>query len=136
MDALAGAITTRLSGEIENLQVDGRMIPSPTVPSIDVYPADPFQQPLAMGKGNNQFFFTVRARVGTADNEGGQDLLLAMMDPDAGTSVAQAIMYDRTLGGVVGKVNVAEGPSAYGLFADAGGEGAYVGCTWTVQVIR
>ena len=134
MDALASQIATRLVA-IEDLQVDGRFIPNPTPPAIDVYPADPFQQPLAMGKGNNQFSLTVRARVGTADSEGGQDLLLSMMDPQAAPSVAQAIMFSRTLGGVVGKVNVSAGPSAFGVFGDAGGQGSLLGCTWTVQVI-
>lgn len=134
MDALASQISTRLAG-IQDLQVDGRFIPNPSPPAIDVYPADPFQQPLAMGKGNNWFNLTVRARVGATDSEGGQDLLLSMMDPEATTSVAQAIMYDRDLGGVVGRVNVSEGPSAFGVFLDAGGQGNLLGCTWTVQVI-
>lgn len=135
MDALASQISTRLTAQIENLQVDGRFIPNPTPPAIDVYPAEEFQPPLAYGKGNNYFNFTVRARVGTTDNEGGQDLLLAMMDPTATTSVAQAVMYDRTLGGTVHKAHVAEGPSAFGVFADAGGQANRLGCTWTVQVI-
>lgn len=135
MDALANQINTRLSPNITDLQVDGRFIPNPTPPAVDVYPADPFQHPLDFGKGNNLFFLTVRARVLTADNEGGQDLLLSMMDPEAATSVAQAVMYDRTLSGTVGKVNVSEGPSAFGVFLDAGGQGNLLGCTWTVQVI-
>lgn len=136
MDALASQIATQLADDIENLQAYGRLLPSPTPPAIDVYPADPFQEPLAMGKGNNIVLLTVRARVGTADNEGGQDLLLSMMDPEADTSVAQAIEYDRTFGGKVGKANVSAGPSAFGVFSDAGGQGSLLGCTWTVRVIR
>lgn len=138
MDALATQIMSQLSGTanplIENLQVDGRLIPSPTPPAIDVYPADPFQEPFTFGRGNNLLFLTVRARVTTVDNEGGQDLLLSMMDPSATTSVAKAITYDKTLGGTVGKVSVIEGPSSYGVFQDAGGQGALLGCTWRVQV--
>jgi hypothetical protein len=135
-DALATQIQTQLGTAVPELQVDGRLIPSPSPPAIDVYPSDPFQEPLAMGKGNNVVYLTVRARVGTSDNEGGQDLLLSMMDPQAATSVAQAIMSSRTLSGTVGRVNVTAGPSAFGVFTDAGGTGNLLGCTWTVQVIR
>lgn len=135
MDALAAQIEARLSPNITDLQVDGRFIPNPTPPAIDVYPAPEFQVPLAMGKGNNYFLFEVRARVGPIDNEGMQNTLLSMMDPAAATSVAQAIMYDRDLGGTVAKVNISEGPSGFGLFLDTLGNARWMGCTWTVQVV-
>lgn len=138
MDAMASQIQSYLGGTaspvITNLQVDGRLIPSPTPPAIDVYPADPFQLPLAMGRGNNELFFTVRARVSTSDNEAGQDLLLSLMDPQATSSVAQAVLSNRTLGGVVEKVGSVEGPSQYGLFGDPSGAN-WLGCTWRVRVM-
>ena len=135
MDALASQITSELSSAIPYLQVDGRLIPSPTPPSIDVYPADPFQEQASFRPGDKTYFFTVRARVSTADSEGGQDLLLSMMDPDATTSVAKAIESDRDLGGVVGNLKV-EGPSGFGVFVDANREGNLLGCTWTVTVYQ
>lgn len=141
MDALAAQIQTELGGTadplIERLQVDGRLIPSPTPPAIDVYPGDPFQERMTMGHGagNNELFFTVRARVSTADNEAGQDLLLSLMDPDAPESLAEAVLSNRTLGGVVERVGNVDGPSQFGLFGDPGGQGNLLGCTWRVRVI-
>lgn len=139
MDALATQIQTTLSGTvspvIENLQVDGRLVPSPTPPAIDIYPSDPFQDALTFGKGHNMFFITVRARVSTADNEGGQELLLSMMDPEASTSMLKAILSSKTLGGVVSNISIVDGPSAYGVFRDAGGQGSLLGCTWGTRVI-
>lgn len=138
MDALASQIESELCGtaspRIPELQVDGQLIPSPTPPAVDVYPGDPFQEQTAMGRGNNVLFFTVRVRVSTAENAGGQALLLSMMDPEANTSMAQAILSNRTLGGVVERVANVEGPSAYGVFLDSGGDGRLLGCTWRVQV--
>jgi hypothetical protein len=140
MDALATQIEDEIGGDgtanpvISRLQVDGRMVFNPTPPAIDVYPADPFQDALAFGKGNNELFLTVRARVTTADHEAGQDLLLSMMDPEATTSVAQAILSDRTLGNTVERVNVSAGPTAFGVFPVPAGENL-LGCTWTVRVI-
>jgi hypothetical protein len=143
MDALAAQIANEIGGDgtanpvISHLQVDGRMVFNPTPPAIDVYPADPFQDALAFGKGNNELFLTVRARVTTADHEAGQDLLLSMMDPEATTSVAQAILSDRTLGNTVERVNVSAGPTAFGVFPAPAGETGenLLGCTWTVRVI-
>ena len=52
---------------------------NPTPPSIDIYPADPFQT----GSGfedDTEVFFTIRARTTTADQEAGQKALLRMLD--------------------------------------------------------
>ena len=135
MDALASQIQTSLDSVIPDLQVDGRLIPSPSPPAIDVYPADPFQEQASFRPGDKTYFFTVRARVSTVDNEAGQDLLLSMMDPDATTSVAKAIESDRDLGGVVANLKV-EGPSGFGVFVDASREGNLLGCTWTVTIYQ
>lgn len=138
MDAMASQLQSELCGTanpvIPGLQVDGRLVPNPTPPSIDIYPADPFTEPLAFGIGNEALFFTIRARVTTADNEGGQDLLLSMMDTGNNESVEDALWSNQTLSGVAHMKSV-EGPSAYGLFQDGAG-GAYLGCTWRVRVHR
>jgi hypothetical protein len=120
---------------IEQLQVDGRFVFNPTPPAIDIYPADPFQEGIAFGHANNDLNFIVRARVHTADHEAGQDLLLSMMDPDATTSVALAILTDKTLGSTVGRLSVT-GPSGFGVFPNASGvmDGSLLGCTWNVRV--
>jgi hypothetical protein len=138
MDALASQIQAALCGTadpaIEQLQVDGRLIISPTPPAIDIYPGDPFQEQASFKPGDKTFNFIVRVRVSTADDEGGQDLLLSMMDPTAATSLAKAIEANRTLGNVVGNVLV-EGPSGFGVFPEASGTGgSLLGCTWTATV--
>lgn len=138
MDALATQIRTQLCGTanpvIENLQVDGRLIPSPTPPAVDVYPSDPFSEAIGYGIGNKEFYFTVRARVSTADNPGGQDLLLSMMDASATTSMEQAILANPDLTGGA-RVKWVEGPSAFGVFLDPGATGNLLGCTWRVAVM-
>lgn len=139
MDALASQIEDELGGTanppIANLQVVAvGPYPFPTPPSIDIYPADPFQEPLAFGIGNNEFFFTVRARVATPDDEGGKRLLYSMMDPSASTSVGRAILADRSLGGLGTNLTIVyySGVQQYG---DGGPENQFlVGAYWTVQV--
>jgi hypothetical protein len=137
MDALASQIDNEIGSRgtadalIDGLQVDGRMVFNPTPPCIDIYPGDPSQEGLAFGR-YNELSLIVRARVSTADHEAGQDLLLSMMDPDAATSVSEAIYADKTLGGLVGKL-VVTGPSGFGIFP-LSDEGSLVGCTWAVRI--
>ena len=132
MDALAEQIDDQLGTAIPNLQVENRLHPNPSPPAIDIYPSTPFTEVIAYG-ARHQYWFTVRARVLTADNEAGQDLLLAMMDADEDESVETAIRSAATYGGA--KLGDIEGPTEFGLFADSGGDGSLLGCTWRVAVI-
>lgn len=132
--ALADQIATELDGVVDNLQVVDRLVWNPTPPCIDVYPSDPFQEQQTFGAGRNVIYLDVRARVNTPDHDGAQEVLLAMMDPNADTSVLQAIGADETLGGAVAQAFVSAGPSNYGIFPDPSGQGAFLGCTWTVRV--
>lgn len=136
--ALATQIETEIQGtaspRVVDLQVNHLMNIDPTPPSIDIYPADPHQEALTFGKANNEASFTVRARVSTADHQGGQQLLLTLMDPSASTSLTKAITSDRTLGGKVQGLGVS-GPSGFGLYLDAGGQGSLMGAVWTVRMM-
>ena len=139
MDAMATQIQGVLCGTadplIEELQVYGRFLENPTPPAIDIYPADPFTVGLGFGSGNREFNFTVRARVTTADHEAGQDLLLSMMDPDAATSVAEALEGSGTASALVDDIAVVDGPTGFGVFPSTGPDGNLLGCTWTVRVL-
>lgn len=147
LDAIADQVQSQLANSVgtadpllDELQVYQRLTWNPTPPTIDMYPAPEFQIPLGMGRGNNELFFTVRARVNTPDHEGAQDLLLAMMDPQSDLSVSAAITAagtasaSKTLGGLVENVTIVEGPSDFGVFTDPGGN-ALLGCTWRVRVL-
>lgn len=137
MDALAAQLKNELAGTanpvIQNLQVENRLHPTPTPPSIDIYPGAPFTEAIAMGKGARQYWFTIRARTGTPDNEAAQDLLLSMMDDASPQSVEEAIRAVSTYAGA--RLGNVEGPSEFGVFVDPGGSGAYLGCTWRVALI-
>ena len=49
-------------------------------------------------------FFTVRARVTTADEDAGQQLLDQILEPDTG--ITAALTADQTLGGVVDTLGI------------------------------
>jgi hypothetical protein len=79
-------------------------------------------------------FWIIRARVTTADEPAGQDLLYAMMDPRNLESLVQALLYDDTLGGLVDSLTV-EPPADYGMWTSPGQTNGLLGCTWRAAVI-
>lgn len=137
MDALADQIRTTVAAVTDvDVQVEPRLVVNPTPPCIDIYPGDLGRdaESAAFDEISGGYFLTVRARVSTADNEAGQDLLLAFMDDTDGLSIGQAIMDDPTLNGYAASADV-QAQTGYVLFPDPGGEGVLLGCQWTVLVI-
>lgn len=130
------ALADQIRDTLDNtdIQVEPLLVWNPTPPAIDIYPADPFQEQERLGVGNDLIFLSVRARANTPDHDGAQELLLSLMDPKASTSVQQAILTDETLNSTVTQAVVFEGPTNYGIFPDPSGQGAFLGCTWTVRV--
>lgn len=137
MDAMEAAITTAVASAAFPVQVRGRLIVNPTPPSIDIQPGQPSRENDLAGFGDimGGLVFTVRARVTTADNEAGQDLLLAFMDDEHDLSIAAALEADQTLGGIVNSVDV-EALTGYLPYSDPGGEGQLLGCEWLVTVVN
>lgn len=135
MQAIAAQIEAELAIEFEGLQVVPKLVFNPTPPCIDIYPADPFLEQTAYGPGSREATFIVRARVSTADQEGGQELLLELLDPRADSSLIAALAADSTFGGVVGDSSVVDGPSGYIVYENAGGGGALLGAEWRLRVV-
>jgi hypothetical protein len=135
VEAIAAALEP-LTVEIPGLQIDPYINGIPTPPSIDVYPTpDTFLERSAMGVGSWEAVFIVRARVSTADQYAGQQLLLDLMDPrDTPRSVIVTLEANPTLGGAV-KDTTVEFPTGYGALADPASEQPLLGCVWRARVI-
>jgi hypothetical protein len=137
MDAMADQIADAIGAEALNVQVEPRMVVNPTPPCIDIYPADEPRDAETAGFADldGGYVFTVRARVNTADNEAGQDLLLAFMDDEDTLCVPAALLEDPTLGGASSSVHIDSG-TGYVQYAAPSGEGAYLGAQWRVKVLK
>ncbi len=107
--------------------------PSPNPVSLDLLTG--LQEPGAFGIGVQDVMVDIRARINTADHVAAQDVLIGLIDPNGDTSVLQAVMGDPTLGGAVQNCKIEDGPTAMGVFPDASGAAAFLGCTWTVRII-
>ena len=135
-DALAEQIDEQLCGRPTRSSRTFRSrtgpLPQPHPAGDRHLPRHPFTEVIGYGS-RHQYWFTVRASVSTADNEGGQDMLLAMMDNDEDESVETAIRSTKTYAGA--QLGDVEGPTEFGVFMDAGGKGDLLGCTWRVALI-
>ena len=126
MESIAEALQP-LGDEVEGLQVYAYLNSNPTPPSLDIYPGAPFQTGAGFGIGQSQVFFTIRARVSTADQESAMKLLLRMMDPNDPASVEAAIADTAAV--------TPEGVSEFREYVeDSATNGRLLGCEWRVSV--
>jgi hypothetical protein len=132
--ALAEQIRDAIGAEAYGIQVEPGYLISPTTPSIDVYPANPFLTQTAMGSW--QAVWIVRARVSTVDQDAGQGLFLDLMDPTGPLSVIAAIRADTTLGGTVDSLAFVTEPTGFVRYDEqlrlAMPGGSFLGCEWLV----
>lgn len=135
-EALADRVLELADGadELAELQVVAFRQSSPSPPAVDIYPADPSQDDAAFGPRSRQTFWTVRARVATADEAGQQTVLYALMDPSGPTSMMAALLADdQTLDGLADAMNV-EGPTGFRLYQDLAVDHPLLGVEWRVTV--
>ena len=90
VNAIATALQP-ITVQIPELQISAYYNPNPTPPSIDVYPADPFQIGDAFGVPSTRAYFTVRARTSMADTIAGSQQLLRLLDTEDAASVEAAL---------------------------------------------
>lgn len=118
-----------------DVQVEPNMVLSPTPPTVDIYPGDPSRDALSAAfDDDGGYLLTVRARVNTADQDAGQDLLIAFMDDEDDLCLGLAVVDDPTLGGHASSVDIRD-VSGYRLYEHPSGEGAYLGFQFTAIVI-
>jgi hypothetical protein len=144
--ATLAAILDEMSDAIRNVvvqvtdvdtQVEPRMVLNPSPPCIDMYPGDPSTDPetAAFGEEIGGELITVRVRVDTADNEAGQNLLLAFMDDEDPLSIVNALADEPTLNGLASSLDV-RGRSGYALFPVPQGDGVLLGCLFNLIVLK
>jgi hypothetical protein len=130
MDEIANTIRTTLSTTSLPVQVEPRMIFTPTCPSVDIYPAPIARDPEAGGMGDmsGAYVFTVRARFNMEDSDSGQDLALAMMNEADDLCLGLALFEDQDMNGYASSVSVGD-PTGFLEFSP------YMGVQWQVSVI-
>ena len=125
---------------IDGIQIDPKLVSNPTPPCIDIFP-DPngFLERSTFGPGGGySALFIVRARVTTADQQDGQELLLQLLDPRGPLSLWAALETDATFAGTAEDSTVEE-VSGFIPYDAAGGptayNGALLGCEWRLRVV-
>ena len=129
LDAIEAALTP-IAAQVEDLSVYPFMNRNPTPPSIDIYPADPFQTGEGFSRDERATTFTIRARANVADLESGQRVLLQLLDTTGPASVENALLWD----GFPYECRLADGyPTGYRAYDDSPGE--LIGVEWRLEVL-
>lgn len=119
-----------------DVQVERGYLLNPTPPSVDVYWGEPSrdEESAAFEDISGAYLFTVRARVSTADQDAGQELLWAFADDTDPLSIANAILDEPTLNGNASSVDV-RAFTGIRAYEQVSGDGWYLGFQFTVLVI-
>lgn len=101
LDELTEVVRDTLTSVSFPVQVERGMVLNPSPPTVDIYVTDPARDftTSAFGDVAGAYQITVRARVLTADNDAGQDLLISFMDDEDALCLPLAVFTDPTLNG-------------------------------------
>lgn len=118
------------------VQVQRGMVLNPTPPTIDVYVTDPAREFSAAGFGDiaGGYQITVRARVLTADNDAGQDLLISFMDDVDELCIPLFVLDEPTLNQKATSLRLVS-VSGHRAYETPDAAGAHLGCQWDFLVI-
>lgn len=141
-DALGDQIRVLMEAESPwDVQVYSKgMLANPTPPSIDIYLADPSNDPETGGFGAaaedtaEGYWINVRCRVSLTDLEAQQGVLTALVDHSSTMCLTEAIDADPTLGGYANDIALDQ-ISGYALFPSIDGGSVYVGILWRFLVL-
>lgn len=136
LDALCDQLRNAYADDDFPFQVEPRLVPNPTAPTIDMYPSTPArdEDTAAFGDLAGGYRSVVRVRCGTNDYDALQDLLVEMMDDQNDLSLLAAVFDDETLNGNVSAMGLID-HSPLQVYVDLAGIGAFVGFQLDVVLI-
>lgn len=133
---LRDTVAVEFATDTIDIQVEGRMTPSPSAPiCIDIYQSGQARTSAAAAFGDisGQYVLTVRARANPNDEDEVHDIFVDMMDDFHELSVAAALESQPTLDGYATDVWVDPDGFEAGL-EFPGAPVPLIGCTWRVLV--
>ena len=133
LDEIVDVLDNGLSGSNPTIQVERGFVLNPSPPVIDVHVTDPARDINVGGFGDiGAYQITVRARVLTADNDAGQDLLISFMDDTDDLCIPLFLLDEPTLNGKAASLDLVA-VSGHRAYERADG-GADLGCQWDFVV--
>lgn len=134
---MADQIRATLNGATSlDVQVEPRMVLTPTPLTIDIYPGNLSRdaETAAFDDISGGYLLTVRSRINTPDYDAAYDILLSLMDDDDPLCLALAVMDDGTLNGLATDVDVRD-HTGLQVYEALDGEGGYLGFQFTALVL-
>lgn len=136
VNEMVDQIRAGLSSAAFDIQVEPRMVLTPTPLTIDIYPGDISRDAdsAAFDDVNGGYLLTVRSRINTPDFDAAYDILIALMDDEDPLCLPLILLDDPTLNGNAMTLDVRD-PTGMRLYEALDGEGGYLGWQFTALVI-
>lgn len=130
LEEIVDALTDFVSTSDITIQVEMGMVLNPSPPTVDVFVTDPARDFTAAGFGDvaGAYQITIRARVQTADNDAGQDLLVSFMDDTDDLCLPLALLDEPTLNQKAASCHLVN-VSGHRAYETPDGN-AHLGCQW------
>lgn len=134
LDEMTDTLRDGLASADVAIQVERGMVLNPSPPVVDIYVTDPARDFQSSGFGDiaGAYAITARARVTTADNDAGQDLLISFMDDTDDLCIPLILLTDPTLNGAAAGMDLVF-VSGHRAFETPDG-GAHLGAQWDFLV--
>lgn len=135
--AMADQIRTALDGvDSVDVQVEPRMVLTPTPLTIDIYPGDIARDSdsAAFDDVDGGYLLTVRSRINTPDFDAAYDVLIQLMDDEDDLCLPLVLLDDPILGGHAASVDI-RNPTGLRLYEALDGDGGYLGWQFTALVL-
>lgn len=127
------AIANALIAGVADVQWSAYALSNPTAPYGHVLPSDLIYDQ-AMGRGMDEWTYTLVALVADAPGDIGMQMLLdQLLEPSGARSVKAALEASVTLGGLVDSIHVPE-CSGYRIYQTEG-RAPQLGAEWTIKVL-
>lgn len=132
LEDIRAGIAALLNTRFPDAQCNGYLLSNPTPPAFEIeLGEDGISWDQAMGRGLDQYVFTVRGFVAQNTDIGAQKLLDKWAKSSGTDSVKAALESDRTLGGTVQTSRVIE-TTPFRQFSPRDGSVVYLGAEWSL----
>ena len=134
LEDIRAGITANLKTSFPtNVNITGYNITNALAPAIEVE-LDRIVYDSAMGRGLDEWFFTLRGFAASGTDKAAQMRLDGWLASTGAESVKAALEVDRTLGGVVSDARVVA-MAKIAVFTAEGAATSFFGAEWTVRVL-
>ena len=136
LDDIRAGIAANIKAQLPDVQCTGYLLENAYPPAFEVeLGSEGIVYDLAMSRGLDEYFFTIRGFAPSGTDKAQQMRLDAWLNSTGAESVKAALEADRTLGGSVGDSHVTRVSQVRAFSPVASPTTTFFGAEWTLRVL-